>query len=251
MPRLKPTTQAARRENILDAAERCFARAGFHGTSMHDICSEAGVSPGALYVYFASKERLISGIAERDRKKLQRQLEDVATAPDLVSALQRLADHYMLEEPAYKRALIIEIGAESTRNPTIAAICQATNRAVQASFLALLERARAQGKIQPALDLVMLNSVIQILGDGLFWRRAVDPEFDVRQVMPAVMMLITGLMSPTTAVDGDAAAVGTVRGGVAAVALPAATVDAPASVMPIAPSRRRGGKVRAVGGRRT
>jgi len=55
MPKLKPEVQTARREHILDAAETCFARAGFHRTTMHDICKEASVSPGALYVYFDSK----------------------------------------------------------------------------------------------------------------------------------------------------------------------------------------------------
>ena len=58
MPKLKPETQSARRENIIDAAERCFARSGFHRTTMQDICKVAGVSPGALYVYFKSKEDL-------------------------------------------------------------------------------------------------------------------------------------------------------------------------------------------------
>ena len=62
MPKLKPDVQRARREHILDAAERCFARNGFHRSSIHDICKEAGVSPGALYVYFDSKEALIAGM---------------------------------------------------------------------------------------------------------------------------------------------------------------------------------------------
>ena len=62
MPKLKPEVQQARRERILDAAEQCFARAGFHRTTMHDICKEAGVSPGALYVYFDSKEALVNAL---------------------------------------------------------------------------------------------------------------------------------------------------------------------------------------------
>ena len=56
MPKLKPDTQRARREHILDAAEVCFARAGFHRTTMQDICKEALISPGALYVYFTSRK---------------------------------------------------------------------------------------------------------------------------------------------------------------------------------------------------
>ena len=42
---------------------------------MHDICREAGVSPGALYVYFDSKEALIAGICERDRAEFAERLD--------------------------------------------------------------------------------------------------------------------------------------------------------------------------------
>ena len=75
MPKLKPETQVARRERILDAAQLCFARAGFHRTTMQDICKEADVSPGALYVYFDSKEALIAGLCERDRAEFAEKLE--------------------------------------------------------------------------------------------------------------------------------------------------------------------------------
>ena len=112
MPKLNPATQAARRAHILDAAELCFARSGFHRTSMQDICKEAGVSAGALYVYFASKEDLIAGIAERDRNKLAGELAALAEAPDLAAALAKLGEHYAVEEPQHKRLMCIEIGLE-------------------------------------------------------------------------------------------------------------------------------------------
>ena len=96
MPKLKPDIQRARREHILDAAEQCFARAGFHRTTMHDICREAGVSPGALYVYFDSKEALIAGIAERDRAEFAERLAALADAPDFLQALKELGEHYFV-----------------------------------------------------------------------------------------------------------------------------------------------------------
>lgn len=199
MPRLKPQTQAARREHILDAAEHCFARNGFHGSSIQDICREAEVSPGALYVYFASKEHLISGIAERDRLKLQAEIEDVARADDFLSALERLGDHYMLEEPAHKRALCIEIGAEATRNPVVGEMYRRTHAAVHQSFVSLFERASREGKIAPTIDIETLTHVLLIIGDGLFWRRAVDPAFDPETVTPTLMALIHGLTKPVGA----------------------------------------------------
>src|SRR5260370_22436665 len=65
--------QADRRGEILAAAQACFARSGFHQTSMQEICAEAGVSPGNLYRYFRSKEDIIAGIAERDRAETAQQ----------------------------------------------------------------------------------------------------------------------------------------------------------------------------------
>jgi len=52
---------------ILDAAERVFARAGFHAATMQDVAAEAGMSPGNLYRYFSSKDAIIEGMTERDR----------------------------------------------------------------------------------------------------------------------------------------------------------------------------------------
>ena len=58
MPRLAVEAREARRENILRAALRCFARSGYYPTTVDDIAAEAGVSKGAPYVYFESKEAL-------------------------------------------------------------------------------------------------------------------------------------------------------------------------------------------------
>src|SRR5262245_36226219 len=110
MPKLKPEVQHARRERILDAAEHCFARTGFHRTTMHDICKEAGVSPGALYVYFDSKEALIAGISERDRAEFAERLDALAAAPDFLEALAALGEQYFLEESPESQRMCVEIG---------------------------------------------------------------------------------------------------------------------------------------------
>jgi AcrR family transcriptional regulator len=63
MPRITDAHREARRAEIIAAARRCFSRDGFHQTSMPDIAAEAGVSVGAPYRYFASKEEIILEIA--------------------------------------------------------------------------------------------------------------------------------------------------------------------------------------------
>ena len=56
MPKVSDAYLAARRRQILDAAAACFARDGFHRTSMQDIVRESGISAGLVYRYFAGKE---------------------------------------------------------------------------------------------------------------------------------------------------------------------------------------------------
>lgn len=196
MPRLKPDIQRARREHILDAAERSFARAGFHRTTMQDICKEAAVSPGALYVYFDSKEALIAGICERDRAEFAERLALLAGAPNFLEALERLGNQYFAEEPPYKRLMCIEIGLESTRNPRVGEIYRSVDNFVLQGFQALFQRLKDEGRIAPVLDIPTLAQVFMTIGDGLFWRRAVDPGFDPAVALPATLGVLAGLLRP-------------------------------------------------------
>ncbi|MDX2155018.1 MAG: TetR/AcrR family transcriptional regulator [Hyphomicrobiaceae bacterium] len=199
MPRLKPDIQRQRRAHILDAAERCFTRNGFHRTTMQDICKGAGVSPGALYLYFDSKEALIEGIAERDRAEFQGRFAALAAAPDFMPALEELCRRYFVEEPAHKRLMCIEIGLEATRNPRVGEIYRGVDALVRDSFVSLFQRLKDDGRIRPVLDVPLLANVCMTIGDGLFWRRAVDPGFDPETTLPAVMGVIGSLINPVSA----------------------------------------------------
>jgi TetR/AcrR family transcriptional regulator, repressor for uid operon len=195
MPKLKPDTQRLRREHILDAAERCFARAGFHATTMQDICKEAVVSPGALYVYFTSKEALIEGICERDRSEFQARFADLADAEDFFEALRAIGEQYFVEEPSHKRLMCLEIGLESTRNPRVGGIFRSVDDYVCDSFQDLFQRLKDDGRIAPALDIPTLAKAFCLIGDGLFWRRAVDI-FDGEVMVPAMVALVRELLKP-------------------------------------------------------
>lgn len=196
MPKLKPETEHARRQHILDAAETCFARGGFHGTSMHDICREAAVSPGALYVYFDSKEALIEGICERDRAELTERIEKLASAPDLLAALNAIGQSYLVDDPAAKQRIVVEMGLESARNPRIAEIFLGADSFCFQAFEGLFRRLKAEGRIEPRLDIATIAKVFMVIGDGLFWRRAVTPNFDVNNVLPVLIEMIGALIRP-------------------------------------------------------
>ena len=198
MPRLKPDIQLARRAHILNAAELCFARTGFHRTTMQDICREAGISSGALYIYFDSKEALIAGICERDRAEFAERFATVAGAPDFLAALSSLAGQYLAEEPAHKRLMCVEVGLESTRSPRVGNIYRSVDQFVIESFQTLFQRLKDEGRISPTLDIPTLARVCVTIGDGLFWRRAVDPAFDPKAILPAIIETIGLLLRPVS-----------------------------------------------------
>lgn len=197
MPKLKPETQLARREHILDTAEKCFAKHGFHATTMQIICREAGISAGALYVYFDSKEALIAGICERDRTEFSERFAGIAEAPDFLAALNQLAAHYFVDESRHKLAMTVEIGAESMRNEAVREMFKDCDETIGNSLCALLERLGAEGRIAPGLPPADAAKVMQVIGDGLLWRRAIDPDFDVATMLPSVMALVAKLINPT------------------------------------------------------
>jgi RND family efflux transporter MFP subunit len=196
MPKIDPSAQTARREHILDAAEKCFTERGFHSTSMHDICRVAGVSPGALYTYFSSKEQLIAGMCDREKSTLVENLAVVAEAKDFMAALSALAETYCVKQSQEKLRLHVEINAEALRNPVIGEIVRSIDTFVVSSFERLLARAHEEGRIHPAVNVGALAQVMAVLGDGMCWQRAMNKDFNASAVMPLVMCMLSTVLKP-------------------------------------------------------
>lgn len=203
MPKLAPKTQHARREHILDAAERCFISKGFHHATMDDICREAQVSPGALYTYFVSKEALIIGLCEREKDRFGKELAKMTEATDFLAALQCMAEQYCCNEPIEKVRLHVEIGAEAGRNALIGNTVRSIDKAVNGGFIELLERERDQGRIKPKVPIEIIVGAMRALGDGLFLHRSLDPHFDPKSIIPAMMTMIEALLAPMPLASPD------------------------------------------------
>jgi TetR/AcrR family transcriptional regulator, repressor for uid operon len=203
MPKLKPETQTQRRDHILDVAEKCFALAGFHRATMADICRQANISPGALYGHFDSKEALIEGLCGRDRAEFAKRFETLGEAPDFIAALRAFGTHTFVEEPAHKRLFVAEMAVESTRNPRIAEIYNSVDAFCLESFERLFARLHTEGRIAPGLDTNQVARVFQLVGDGLFLRRAVHPDFDFEAIREALLTMITRLLNPTAFTPTD------------------------------------------------
>lgn len=108
----KRLRRAERREQILDAATRAFARTGFAATSLDDVAAEAAITPVLLYRHFDSKAALYRAGLDRACARLEETVGsdnfDDDTLPGLVHAASadpdafRLLFHHAIREPDFR-----------------------------------------------------------------------------------------------------------------------------------------------------
>jgi len=206
MRRANVQLQSDRRDEILAAAQRCFVRSGFHGASMQDICAEAGMSPGNLYRYFPSKEALIAGIAERDRAELAQQFASADLSQGFFAVLEAMARHHFTKRPDEEVLLCTEVMAEARRHPDIARICSSFDADVRTWLTDLLREAARRGDIPDDVDFYGVVTMLMIIADGVWWRRALARDFDPAAMVPIFMDITRHMLRSRSAADASAPA---------------------------------------------
>eukprot|EP01037_Dinobryon_pediforme_P007721 gene7721-7782_t len=178
MPKLSAAQQEMRRQKILAAAETCFTQSGFHRTSMQDICREAKVSAGSIYVYFDSKEALIEGLVELERQRVLADFAQLRDVPDFATGFALMMENCALHQSCEKAALFLEVVAESTRNPAVRATLQRIDQSIRDAMRELLQRLKDNGCLASAVPIDQLVSLIASFTDGIIIRRVIDPAFE-------------------------------------------------------------------------
>jgi AcrR family transcriptional regulator len=196
--------QGERRTRILDAAEVCFVRNGFHRTTMQDVAAECGMSAGNLYRYFPSKDAIVQGLTERDRRELAEDFASFDGADDFMTTFARLGRKHFEEDSRDRSILCLQIWAEATRNPDFGRIASEFEADVVARLTRLLQDARAAGQIAPSADASAIAILICTLANGLFVRRAIVPDFDAAREIPPVMNLIGALVRGAVSLTPEA-----------------------------------------------
>ena len=112
----------AQKERVLAAAQLCFVERGFHAASMATIASTAKMSPGLIYRYFENKSAIILAIIEKQLTVARQRIRQLQSAENLS---KRIFDYLEEKEPEDEKsmsiALYLEISAQATRDPQIAA----------------------------------------------------------------------------------------------------------------------------------
>jgi TetR/AcrR family fatty acid metabolism transcriptional regulator len=117
-PALPPRRSGDKRDRILQAAVKVFARSGFHATRVSEVAKAAGVADGTIYLYFDSKESLLVSLFEdRVEKLLAFMREELPKQPDAPARLRAVIDMQLglLEGERDLAEVITVILRQSTR----------------------------------------------------------------------------------------------------------------------------------------
>jgi len=185
MPKVLPEYLEQRRQQILEGAASCFARRGFHQTTMQDICDEAALSPGAVYRYFRSKEEIIEAMCMRGRSENIAIIEDAFEHDDTLAVLEELITVFFgnldTGDPAVADCILnIELISEAPRNERIRETLRLNNDEVRTRFMEkLVLRAQARGEMNPALSPEAVARVMIAVYHGFLTQKIIEPDLDV------------------------------------------------------------------------
>ncbi|HXR18335.1 MAG TPA: TetR/AcrR family transcriptional regulator [Steroidobacteraceae bacterium] len=189
---------ARQRERILDAAELCFIKSGFHAASMAHIAQTAGMSQGLIYRYFDSKSAIVKAIIARhlesDQYKMIGRLNSVEDVSRAI--LETFECWRRRDDPKMNAVLMLELTAESTRDPEIARAVRSKDRMIGAQISQAVRRsARSRGVRLSAAAMRSRAVLLQSLVEGLALRVVRDPKLQRATLKPALDAIITVLMS--------------------------------------------------------
>lgn len=179
----RPDVSAERKNQILEAALRVFARRGFYKARMDDIAEEAHLSKGALYWYFRGKDAILQALVDKMFTLIMRDMLHTAADHDrpVPERLRQVARSAEESVGFFEAAMpfMHEIYALATRPGPVRTTMQGYYRRYKAVLADLLAEGMARGELRshdPAMMAVAF--IVQFEGLLLLW--VVSPEdFDL------------------------------------------------------------------------
>jgi AcrR family transcriptional regulator len=182
VPRIRPERKAERRAQIVAAARTCFARSGFHNTTLQDVFAEAGLSAGCVYNYFRSKDELMLAISEERHEDERRLIAQGFEADDPVAGLRQIAqtfaDQYLRDDGLDKRRIALQTWSEAQINPFILSSVRAGMDNPRAQLAQLIRRGQAAKRLTSALDADAIAHTMIALFHGSVLQKLWKPEID-------------------------------------------------------------------------
>jgi AcrR family transcriptional regulator len=181
LPKVSEAHLEARRSQILDAAWSCFALKGYHQTTMQDICEESGLSPGAIYRYFDSKDDILRAINERSQvigRNVVEQARSLSGGPlDTLEVIGQ-AMLAVFDDPMFETTtrINIEVWPEIIRSKSLRDNLRREITFWREVVAGLLAEAKKQGQLKPEVDPASLAALLICAWEGLRHYNLIDPE---------------------------------------------------------------------------
>ncbi|GGY53654.1 TetR/AcrR family transcriptional regulator [Pseudoduganella sp. SL102] len=175
-----PEKARHRRRQVLDAAAACFGRSGFHGASMAEISKAAGMSAGHIYNYFDSKDAIIAAFVEENVERVSALMRGFELKEDPLQALLDEVPRSVRDDLDPQTWILpLEITAEASRNPKIAAVARDADRRTRELFRVILKvgRQRHGLSVEDAVLDGRMNAIIAMF-QGLPVRAVHNPDMD-------------------------------------------------------------------------
>jgi AcrR family transcriptional regulator len=142
MPKVVAEYKEQAKARIVDVAEGVFSQKGYHETTMEDVGKTLGVSKGALYLYFPSKEALFKAIVERWGTTMREMLLGIAKDEKEPNGLGDIVDR-VLTDSQESLGLTFEFISQGSRDPSIRKILQENYIKTARSLAEFLEKKKA------------------------------------------------------------------------------------------------------------
>lgn len=162
MPKVPEAELAARRDAILTAARRAFARHGYEGATVRVLEAETGLSRGAIFHHFRDKEALFLALAEQDAARIA----EVVARAGLVQVMRELPA-LMGDKDAGWLGVQLEVRRRLRTDPQFAASWAERQEAVVQATAERLERQREAGVVRTDVPVALLVDFLRLVFDGL------------------------------------------------------------------------------------
>jgi AcrR family transcriptional regulator len=194
MPRVSDQHLAARRQQIIDAARACFTRNGFHATTMQDVIREAGLSVGAVYRYFKSKEDLIGAIVDEVVAEIAERLKEATTARPLLPVDETIGQVFKVMEPALGPdgtfRVALQVWSESLYNPVLQDLVSRLYAKLRGLFLEYAQGLDDEGRLPEGVEPESLAVVLLSLVQGYALQRVLTGQPDPQTYLAGVRALL-------------------------------------------------------------
>lgn len=164
MPRLTEAQKDERRERILSGARRCFARHGYEGATVVRLELEIGLSRGAIFNWFPSKEALFFALAAQDNERLQRLFTD--------EGLEAILDALIRDDPDWL-AVYLEFGRRMRTDADLRARWESRSpESARARSRAWIEDRQKAGRLRNDVTAREIGQYVGVILDGIALQRA-------------------------------------------------------------------------------